>query len=95
MSCRLVVLGGSAVSTVQFHRRAGRLATRPDGLELVLHGRSWRLEAVAGRLPDASRHRGPAGQRSATATLPSATLGSALQAAERTQWLIDQEVTPC
>jgi hypothetical protein len=48
MSCRLVVLGGSAVSTVQFHRRAGRLATRPDGLELVLHGRSWRLEAVAG-----------------------------------------------
>jgi hypothetical protein len=99
MSCRLAVLGGSAVSTVQLIDALadwpGGPARRPDGLELVLHGRSWRLEAVAGRLPDASRHRGPAGQRSATATLPSATLGSALQAAERTQWLIDQEVTPC
>lgn len=24
------------------------MARQPDGLELVLHGRSWRLEAVAG-----------------------------------------------
>jgi hypothetical protein len=52
MSCRLVVLGGSAVSTVQFIDALaawpGHQARRPDGLELVLRGRSWRLEAVAG-----------------------------------------------
>ena len=52
MSCRLVVLGGSAVSTVQLIDALtawpGGQARRPDGLELVLHGRSWRLEAVAG-----------------------------------------------
>src|SRR5271163_4859620 len=51
MSCRLVVLGGSAVSTVQLIDALadwpGGQARRPDGLELVLHGRSWRLEAVA------------------------------------------------
>jgi hypothetical protein len=47
MSCRLVVLGGSAVSTVQLIDALaawpGGQARRPDGLELVLHGRSWRL----------------------------------------------------
>jgi hypothetical protein len=51
MSCRLVVLGGSAVSTVQLIDALaawpGGQARRPDGLELVLHGRSSRLAAVA------------------------------------------------
>jgi 6-phospho-beta-glucosidase len=51
MSCRLAVLGGSAVSTVQLIDALadwpGGHARRPDGLELVLHGRSSRLEAVA------------------------------------------------
>jgi len=43
MSIRLVVLGGSAVSTVQLVDALadwpGGQARRPDGLELVLHGR--------------------------------------------------------
>jgi 6-phospho-beta-glucosidase len=51
MSIRLVVLGGSAVSTVQLVDALadwpGGEARCPDGLELVLHGRSDRLEAVA------------------------------------------------
>ena len=60
MSCRLVVLGGSAVSTVQLIDALadwpGGQARRPDGLELVLHGRSRRLDAVA----DACRMRASA-----------------------------------
>ena len=60
MSCRLTVLGGSAVSTVQLIDALadwpGGQARRPGGLELVLHGRSWRLDAVA----DACRMRAAA-----------------------------------
>ena len=51
MSWRLAVLGGSAVSTVQLIDALadwpGGLARQPDGLELVLHGRSWQLDVVA------------------------------------------------
>jgi hypothetical protein len=51
MSMRLAVLGGSAVATVQLVEALadwpGGEARRPAGLELVLHGRSERLEAVA------------------------------------------------
>ena len=47
MTCRLIVLGGSAVSTVQLIDALADLpggqARRPDGLELVLHGRSGAL----------------------------------------------------
>lgn len=60
MSRRLAVLSGSAVSTVQLIEALadwpGGQARRPDGLELVLHGRSWRLEVVA----DACRRRADA-----------------------------------
>jgi len=82
MSCRLVVLGGSAVSTVQLIDALadwpGGQARRPEGLELVLHGRSWRLEAVA----DACRMRAGAtalpvsvrGERDLAAALDGADL---------------------
>ncbi|MGD0686964.1 MAG: hypothetical protein ABSA03_17845 [Streptosporangiaceae bacterium] len=51
MSVRLAVLGGSAVATVQLVESLadwpGGEARRPARLELVLHGRSERLEPVA------------------------------------------------
>ena len=82
MTCRLTVLGGSAVSTVQLIDALadwpGGQARRPDGLELVLHGRSGRVEAVT----DACRMRAAAvalpvsvrGERDLAAALDGADL---------------------
>ena len=51
MTARITVLGGSAVSTVQLIEAVagwpGGPERRPDRVDLVLHGRSGRLEAVA------------------------------------------------